>query len=284
MTSSAAPPDRAPTPPRLSIGVDAEQVARFDKFAAGEKPWRHVYSPREAEHLAAQPQAAQAFCFAFCSKEALCKALGEAYNFREFECLYRPGVPEQQFLIAPGLCERQAIGRMTVRFDARFLQERGECLVEVHLLRGRAPCVCNPVRSLWAGAVETDRSGARLESIAVAAVEAERRPIEDAHFSPAEIADLGRRRVQSLAGFLAAKRALSRLWAASASGTAALPREFELGHHASGAPRLVAAPTGIALEEALLSISHTRHWAYALAALGKDLEDEGDLASSLFLT
>jgi phosphopantetheinyl transferase (holo-ACP synthase) len=237
--------DRPARTPR-GIGLDAEQVTRFEKLADGSRPpWRLVYSAREAAHLAAQPQAARAFCAAFCCKEALCKALGESYAFPEFECLYRPGAPEQEFVLAPGLKERHGIERMRVNIDEQFLGERGEFVVEVFLIRP---------------------AGAHLETLQVAAVDAGRRQIEEEHFSPREIADLGSRRVQSLAGALALKRALVRLW--SAAGAAAAPREFEIGHHASGAPRLVAAPGGVALADVHVSISHTRQWAYGLAAAG----------------
>ena len=115
------------------------------------------------------------------------KALGEPYSFPEFECLYRPGAPEQEFVLAPGLKERRGIGEVRVRIDEQFLDERGEFVVEVYLIRP---------------------AGSHLESLQVAAVEAERRRIEAEHFSPGEIADLGSRRVQSLAGALALKRAL----------------------------------------------------------------------------
>lgn len=225
------------------IGLDAEQVARFEKLAAGDKPWRQVYSAREAEHLAAQPQAAQAFCAVFCCKEALCKALGEFYSFPEFECLFRAGAPEQEFVLAPGLRERHGIEEVRVRIDEQFLAQRGEFVVEVYL---------------------THTSGSYLETLQVATVEAGRRGIETDDFSPGEIAALGSRRAQSVAGALALKRALVRLWADA--GAAAAPRDFELGHHASGAPRLVAAPQGVALADVFVSISHTRQWAYGLAA------------------
>jgi phosphopantetheinyl transferase (holo-ACP synthase) len=238
------------------IGLDAEQVARFEKFAAGERPWRLVYSAREAGHLAAQPQAARAFCAAFCCKEAFYKALGEFYSFPEFECLYRPGVPEQEFVLAPGLKERHGIEEVRVRIDTQFLGERGEFVVEVYLTRRPASRVGFPA--------------SYLETLQVAAVESGRRRIEEEHFSPEEVAAFGKRRAQSVAGALALKRALVRLWAAAGAATAAAaPRDFELGHHASGAPRLVAAPEGVALADVFVSISHTRQWAYGLAAAGR---------------
>lgn len=230
------------------IGIDAEQVSRFDKFAAGAQPWRFVYSAREARHLAAQPQVARAFCAAFCCKEAFCKALGESYAFPELECLYVPGVREPEIVFAPGLKERHGIANVEARIDEQFLGERGEVVVEVYLVRTAGSC---------------------LESLEVAAVDAARRLIEEEHFSPREIADLGSRRVQSLAGFLALKRALAGHWAAAGAVAPAAPRDFELGHHASGAPRLVAAPPGVAFADVFVSISHTRQWAYGLVATGR---------------
>ena len=229
------------------VGLDAEQVTRFEKLAAGDKPWRHVYSVREAAHLAAQPQAAQAFCAAFCCKEAFCKALGEFYSFQDFECLYRSGAPVQEFVLAPGLKERHGIEEVRLRIDTQFLGERGEFVVEVYLIR---PAVSH------------------LETLKVTEVEAGRGRIEEEHFSPAEIAALGSRRAQSVAGALALKRALVRLWA-DIGGAPAAPRDFELGHHASGAPLLVAAPEGVVLADVFVSIAHTRQWAYGLAAAGR---------------
>jgi phosphopantetheinyl transferase (holo-ACP synthase) len=246
------------------IGVDAEQVSRFEKFAAGERPWRLVYSEREGSHLAAQPQAAQAFCAAFCCKEALYKALGEFYSFPQFECLYRSGVPEQEFVLAPGLKERLGIGEVRVRIDEQFLGERGEFVVEVHLIGRSAPQF-----GYSAPCLETPPVGhpeSYLETLQVAAVESERGRIEAEHFSPAEVAALGGRRAQSVAGALALKQALVRVWAGASAPVAATPRDFELGHHENGAPRLVAAPAGVALADVSVSISHTRQWAYGLAA------------------
>jgi phosphopantetheinyl transferase (holo-ACP synthase) len=234
------------------VGVDAERIERFEKFAAGAPPWRYVYSPAEAAHLASLPRAAEAFCAAFCCKEALCKALGERYPFPECECRFSPGALEPQILLAPGFLECRGPAAARVRMHGPQFDGRGECLVEVHLFRPSAS----------AGGAGGERS--RLETLSVPDVEAGRAEIE-AHFSPAEIVDLGRRRVQSLAGSLALKRALVALWADAGIAAAAVPREFEIAHLPSGAPRLVAAPCGSS--GALVSISHTRLWAYGLACL-----------------
>jgi phosphopantetheinyl transferase (holo-ACP synthase) len=233
-----------PEPPQPGIGLDAEQVSRFDKLAAGARPWRYVYTEREVEHCAAQPLAARAFCVAFSCKEAFCKALGEAYSFPQFECLYRPGAAEPDIVLAPELKLRLGVGEVRVCVDEQHLDERGEMLVEVYLIR---------------------TAGRRRETLPVAQVAAGRQLIAAEHHLPREIDDLGKRAVQSLAGSFALKRALVGLWASV--GAVTTPRDFELGHLPSGAPRLVAAPSGLAPADVFVSISHTRNWAYGLAAL-----------------
>jgi phosphopantetheine--protein transferase-like protein len=250
------------------VGVDAELVTRFEKLAADERFRHRICSPREAEHLASQERPALAFCASFCCKEAFCKALGEAYAFPACECFHEPGASELELVISPSLGERHDLAGARARFHERFLGERGECVVEVHLFRGQArrddaARTPEPGVSATAGLVWS-----RLETLAVAEVEAERRQIEERFFSPAEIGDLGNRRVQSLAGFLTLKRALAALGVDTGCATAAGPRDFELSHHANGAPRLVAVPEGIALADVFVSISHTRQWAYGLAAIG----------------
>jgi phosphopantetheinyl transferase (holo-ACP synthase) len=249
----------------LGVGIDAERVERFEKLAADGRFRRHVCSRREAEHLASQPQPALAFCASFCCKEALCKGLGEAYAFPECECLFRPGATELEIVLSPGLRHRHGLAGVRARLHERYLGERGECVVEAHLFR-EAVHGDDVARQPREGSATAGPARARLATLSVAAAEAGRRRIEQRHFSPAELGDLGNRRVQSLAGALALKRALVALWAAAGCDAAVEPREFELSHHDSGAPRLVAAPRGLALADVLVSISHTRGWAYGLAA------------------
>jgi phosphopantetheinyl transferase (holo-ACP synthase) len=250
------------------VGVDAEPVWRFEKLASDERFRHRICSPREAEHLASQERPALAFCASFCCKEALCKALGEAYAFPECECFHRPGASELELVLSPSLRERHGLAGARAGFHERFLGERGECVVEVHLFRGQArrddaARTPAPDGSATAGLVRS-----RLETLAVAEVEADRRQIEERFFSPPEIADLGSRRVQSLAGLLTLKRALAALGVEAGCAATTAPGDFELSHHASGAPRLVAVPEGIALGDVFVSISHTRQWAYGLAAIG----------------
>jgi phosphopantetheine--protein transferase-like protein len=250
------------------VGIDAELVRRFDRLAADGRFWRRVCSPREAEHLASQAQPALALCAAFCCKEAFFKALGESCALPECECLHHPGATELDLLVSPRILERHGLGAARARFHERFLGERGECVVEVHLRRGWTERD-EPSRGRPPGdSPAVGRVRSRLETLAVASVEAERRQIEEQHFSPEEIAALASRRHQSLAGSLALKRALAALWA-DAGCAAADPRDFVLFRHESGAPRLAAAPVGIPLADVSISISHTRQWAYGLAAIGR---------------
>jgi len=242
------------------VGIDAERIERFARLAAGAPRWRHVFSPGEAEHLAAQPRAEIAFCAAFCCKEALLKALGERYPFTECECRFQPGSVEPGIALSTALQERFALAGARVRFHGRFPDERGECVVEAHLLRGWNGAGGTPGSPPAAGATTLSR----LETLAIADVDAERDAIVARDFSPAEIADLGRRRVQSLAGSLALKRALIALWGEAGFAPVA-PREIEIAHRPSGAPHVAAMPPG--LPGALVSIAHTRTWAYGLAVL-----------------
>jgi phosphopantetheinyl transferase (holo-ACP synthase) len=241
-------------------GVDAERIERFAKLAAGAPRWRHVYTQREAEHLASLPRADLAFCAAFCCKEAVLKALGERYPLPECECRFPPGSFEPAIALSPALLEGFALTGARGLLHGRFPDERGECVLEVHLLRGAAGAAGGPGNHPPAGAPALSR----LASLAIAEVEAERDAIEARDFSPEEIADLGRRRVQSLAGSLALKRALIALWGEAGFAPVA-PRDIELAHRDSGAPQVVAAPRG--LPAALVSIAHTRAWAYGLAVL-----------------
>jgi len=90
---------------------------------------------------------------------------------------------------------------------------------------------------------------------------------------PAEIDHLAGRAPQSLAGFLALKRALTDLALELDPSTPADPLAFTLDHGPSGEPRVVSAPPRVAARGRLaVSISHTRCRAYGLAVL-----QEGDV-------
>jgi phosphopantetheinyl transferase (holo-ACP synthase) len=252
------------------VGVDAEEVRRFEKLAAGAPRWRLVFTPREAEHIAAQPRAALAFCAAFCCKEAVCKALGERYPFVDVECRFVPGGRGLEAVPAPALRERHGIAGIGVRLRERYPGERGECVAEVSLFRSGPPR-SGGGEQLPTATVELPPVRSRLKSLEVISAARGRAEIEKRHFSTQELAELAGRPIQSLAGFLALKSALVALWADAGAPAPAVPRDFELAHHPGGAPRIVQAPPGPA--DVFVSISHTRSWAYGLAAMGTDAEE-----------
>lgn len=109
-----------------------------------------------------------------------------------------------------------------------------------------------------------------LESVAVAEVAADRERIAAADFTAAEIAAIAGRRVQTLAGFVALKKALVALYRDAAPSLPCRPVDFVLAHRESGAPYLAFAPPLPGGAPPAVSISHTRGWAYGLAVLTED--------------
>lgn len=107
-----------------------------------------------------------------------------------------------------------------------------------------------------------------LEVLSIEEVERERDELAIRHFSPEESAEIAGRRAQTTAGFLAAKRALVRLFAQVDGRETFHERDFVLTHHTNGAPRIVSLPGDSVPGEAVyVSISHTRRFAYGLAVM-----------------
>lgn len=105
-----------------------------------------------------------------------------------------------------------------------------------------------------------------LEILSIEDVESEREGILRRCFSPEERAEVGDRRVQTTAGFFAAKRALVRLFERLGRAGAVRESDFVLTHRDNGAPGIVAAPGDPRPELDLrVSISHTKRFAYGLA-------------------
>ena len=112
-----------------------------------------------------------------------------------------------------------------------------------------------------------------LESVSIAEVEHQRDELAARFFGAEEFAAIAGRRAQTTAGFLAAKRALVRLFAEGAGKPRFEERDFRLTHEPNGAPRVASLPAGVQAEGKLrISISHTRDFAYALAVLEGDLD------------
>ena len=109
-----------------------------------------------------------------------------------------------------------------------------------------------------------------LAKVSIAEVERSRSKFEAQAFGEAERAELRGRRAQTVAGFLALKRALSALFEGMSGGTALTERDIVLTHRENGAPSWAPSPVWLArrlkpLPVVQVSVSHTREWAYALA-------------------
>jgi hypothetical protein len=232
---------------RPRAGIDAERVERFARFASAGDPRGRIWTPREIAHARALPEPALALCAAFCCKEALYKALGGAYRFPAFEVLHDPGRLWQPVEAAPGLLGARGPSgaRALVLPDVR--DERGEILAVVLL----SP----PPRHL------------RIRSVPVSAGAAARDAAGGAAFTAGDVAALAGKPPQSAAATLAVKLALLALWEVFAPGVPAGPADFVIARAASGAPTLAASPPWPGGILPAVSISHTRSWAYGLAAL-----------------
>jgi hypothetical protein len=107
---------------------------------------------------------------------------------------------------------------------------------------------------------------ASLNRVPIEHVARDRAGILARDFVSSERSDLAARPDRTIAGRLAAKRALCELWSGLFPGLAADPRDFVLACEASGAPRLLAAfgqppPASIGI-----SIAHSQFLAVGLVA------------------
>lgn len=100
----------------IGCGVDAERPSRFEKLRDVERPWHLVYSEREGRHVRTLADQALGYCAAFCCKEAVMKALEEAFPFPECEVFYEPdrGV---KVALSPRLARRSGVRATEVRLS-----------------------------------------------------------------------------------------------------------------------------------------------------------------------
>jgi len=107
---------------------------------------------------------------------------------------------------------------------------------------------------------------ARLEQVPISAVKEQRDILEAEHLSASETRELSSRGDQTVAGFLAVKRALCELHRETGKTAEVTPRHFVLTHDPeTGAPTLAAWPEMDG--PIFVSISHTRDNAYGLAVV-----------------
>ncbi len=110
----------------------------------------------------------------------------------------------------------------------------------------------------------------QVERIAMADVAAQRDLFEAQYLTEAEIEATANRHVQTVAGFVAVKRALCTLYARLGLGKWS-ERDFVLTHTANGAPTIISCPpcrhdeSGAPALGLHISIAHTKQHAYGLA-------------------
>ncbi|MBI5017254.1 MAG: 4'-phosphopantetheinyl transferase superfamily protein [Deltaproteobacteria bacterium] len=231
----------------VGCGVDAEIPARFTKLLAEPHPWPRVYCAREAAHLGRLPDPAAAYCAAFCGKEAAIKALEKPFALRRCELLGSLAAP-------------------TLHLDDDLAARRGVAGAELRLFEGHAGEVV--AVALLASPRPAGRIHVALEILPLDRAEQEREAAAR-DLTAAEVAEVSPRRLQTLAGFLALKRALCGLFSGLPCVSRPREEEFELTHRPSGAPCLARCPDHPP-GRVFVSLSHSRTCAYGLAVFQEE--------------
>lgn len=119
-----------------------------------------------------------------------------------------------------------------------------------------------------------------VEFVAVAEVRQNRETVLGSLFAPEELPEMAPKPPGSIAGIVAAKRALSRLVETRLPGCHILPQEWVMGHNSRGAPILKKVGAGrtdirkeIDFRNILISISHSAETAVAIAALREKIDE-----------
>lgn len=116
--------------PLRGIGVDIEDIARFDRFDPASGPMPFVFTPRELRAAQSVERPGEHLCIVFAAKEALRKALGAPYDYVRCEVILREG---EASLSLGSLAAEHEIGATRVRVVPSVL-EIDELIVEVYLL------------------------------------------------------------------------------------------------------------------------------------------------------
>ena len=125
--------------PLLGTGIDAEQIARFQRVAATPAGWDIAFAPAEIDHALRQAEPARALCASFCCKEALFKCLRQPFNYPDCVLYYHPGQRDYELQLSGRLGQefRQARAHAAV-----WTEDEGREVVAVVLLassRGAGP-------------------------------------------------------------------------------------------------------------------------------------------------
>jgi phosphopantetheinyl transferase (holo-ACP synthase) len=123
--------------PLVGCGIDAETIARFDRWTPPLSPPPFLFSDAEAAHCAGLDDPAIGLCAAFCAKEALFKALGRPYNFPDCQLLWRRSVRQYELRLDPALGREAGVWAAWARIGVRGGRE---CTAQVLAFgRGATP-------------------------------------------------------------------------------------------------------------------------------------------------
>lgn len=123
----------------LGAGIDAEQIARFQRLAATPAGWEIAFAAAEISHALRQAEPARALCASFCCKEALFKCLRQPFGYPDCVLYYHPGQRDYELELSGQLGQefRQARAHATV-----WTEDEGREMVAVVLLAGsRGACL-----------------------------------------------------------------------------------------------------------------------------------------------
>ncbi|MCU0663734.1 MAG: 4'-phosphopantetheinyl transferase superfamily protein [Myxococcota bacterium] len=115
----------------LGIGIDIEEIARFDGLDLAGHPLPFVFTPAELRQVRTSERPGEHLCIIFATKEALHKALGAPYDYTKCEV----ATSDQGASLSLGsLAAQHGIGATRVRV-ARSLNRNEEVIVEVYVLK-----------------------------------------------------------------------------------------------------------------------------------------------------
>ena len=117
--------------PLLGAGIDAEQIARFQRVLASPAGWEVAFAPAEISYALGQPEPARALCASFCCKEALYKCLRQPFNYPDCVLHYRPGQRDYELGLSGRLGQELGSARAHA---AVWPEDQGREMVAVVLL------------------------------------------------------------------------------------------------------------------------------------------------------
>lgn len=116
----------------IACGIDSEHIIRFSKYGYEEgRPSPFIYSQKEIDYYMSSDDPITGLCVAFCCKEAVYKALKQAYNFDTCQIYWEKSISTYTFHLANSMCDRFEVLEQYALVD---ISPEGECIVVVYLL------------------------------------------------------------------------------------------------------------------------------------------------------